>query len=169
MCYLFRQVTAPMIALLLLFAVSAVHAQLTPTIAQIECIGFDYPMTETVIVPINVNRLALPLRATLKDESGGIVTSSDLGDYPPIVQVFYYPGEDVPDDAIWTEEIVESIHEVAPDEGNEFVYMSTSLEWHFNLSARNYKARGTYRIYMAAQGEAYQIEPTCMAEFVRTK
>ena len=164
MYHLYRQVTMPIITVLISSAFSTAQADLP---YNIECIGFDYPMDEIVTVPVNKMRLALPLRASLKDAEGMTVTGSSLI-ARPVVQVMFFSSAP---DGQWEDvsDLIEWINE-DPDDGNEFVYMPESQEWHFKLSARPYSATGTYLVTMESGDEdeyLFPEESMCKAQFVR--
>ena len=155
-------------AVLLVIVIGPVQAQDTLP-SNISCIGFDYPMSEPIAVPVNKRRMALPLRATLRDASNEIVIDSDLG-LPPVVQVMYDSGVqgEIPVDQTdlleWQDESI--------SEDNYFVYMPESQEWHLSISARPYISIGTYTITMESGDETEYTFPDdykCKVEFIRSR
>jgi len=163
------QARMPLVAAVLAFVFGALQAEVPPTIAQIHCDGFDYPMDEELFMPVNRNRSALPLRATLTDDSGNVVTGEDLGS-APVVQVLFTSVAPESEPEIIDDEYLISIHDA--DAGNLFVYMPLSQEWQFNLSARPLEAPGTYEISMESGDTNEYIFPDtekCISKFTRVK
>lgn len=160
-----RHLSTSALAVLLAIVTGPVQAQDTLPF-NINCIGFDYPMSEPIAVPVIKRRMALPLRATLRDANYDIVTGSDLVS-PPVVQVIYDSAVstdlvDVTGDLEWQDEAI--------SEDNYFVYMPMSQEWHLSISARPYISTGTYIITMESGDTSEYTFPEdfkCKVEFVR--
>lgn len=162
-----RQVTIPIIAVALLSAIGIVRADVIDTLAEIHCVGFDYPMDEELFMPVNKNRSALPLRAVLLDNEGGTVTDEDLAS-APVVQVTFTSDEPDSEPELVDDEDLVSIHDA--DSGNLFVYMPLSQEWVFNLSARPLEAAGKYEISMVSGDlTEYVIQTDCISTFSRVQ
>jgi len=157
----------PIIAVALLSAMGVVQADVIDTIAGIYCVGFDYPMDEELFMPVNKNRSALPLRATLLDIDGNIVTGEELAS-APVVQVTFTSDEPGSVPELVEDEDLVSIHDA--DAGNLFVYMPLSQEWQFNLSARPLEAPGKYEISMVSGNSTeYIIQTECTSTFYRVQ
>ena len=164
-----RRVAMPIVAAVLASALGAVQAQVPPTIAQIHCDGFDSPMDAELFMPVNINRSALPLRATLPDAVGNVVTDGDLAS-APVVQVLFTSAEPESEPELIDEELLVSIHD--SDSGNLFVYMPLSQEWQFNLSARPLEAPGAYEITMESGDTDEYVFPDsekCTSKFTRVR
>jgi hypothetical protein len=119
------------------------------------CLGFEPPLDGPVVVK-KPNRV-LPLRMTLVDADGNVVTS--LAD-PPVVNV-YYEGAPYYDEDGEPKEL-DSVGR--GDDGNKFVFNGTF--WAFNLSTRGLAA-GTYTIWAVSGNDGdYVIPPDCVVEVV---
>lgn len=101
--------------------------------------GFDAPMNNGA-VRVKKNRV-LPLKTALRNSLGQYITSEQIPNAFPVIQVLYYGGGsggavDVTDQAL------------APGlgmEGNQFVY-TTEGKWQFNLKTSNFTGKGTYTV-----------------------
>lgn len=128
-----------------------------PTLA---CVGFDSPM-DNPPVSVKKNR-ALPLKATLLfDESGFLVTDSDIVS-PPVLQVIFSSAFgaspiDVTENALAAGK---------SSEGNIFSYDSSGGRWKYNIKTSNYTAAGTYTVKIASgDSEEYSVQ-SCETSFV---
>jgi hypothetical protein len=127
------------------------------TLPKFQCVGFEPPLA---FGPVSVNKSrALPLKAELLEEGGIPVTGSDLEGDAPVIQILYQSG---------TGEAMDVTSEALPvgqgTSGNKFVYTEDG-KWQYNLSTKNYSAKGTYTVTMVP-GQSYFVEPTCTAVFV---
>lgn len=164
-----RQATMLLVAAVLASVFGALQAEVPPTIAPIHCDGFDYPMNEQLFMPVNRNRSALPLRATLTDDNGNVVTDADLAS-APVVQVLFTSSDPESEPELIDDEFLVSIHDA--DSGNLFEYMPLSQEWQFNLSARPLEAPGTYEISMESGDTDEYVFPDgekCKSIFTRVR
>lgn len=124
---------------------------------EMACVGFESPI-DTSPVTVKKNR-ALPLKASLYDIYGSLVSDSNLA-APPAVQVVFRPGEsgevvDVTDDALAAG---------LSTGGNQFVFVGGL--WRFNLKTSNYTAPGSYSISLIS-GDAEEYSVTgCQVELV---
>lgn len=116
----------------------------------LSCLGFEAPLDKPVVVK-KANRV-LPLRMTLVDEDGAIVSSIT----PPVVSVAYSGSY------TYVEGELEELNSAGPgDDGNQFVFNGTF--WAFNLKTKGL-APGTYTITAVSGNDTeYVIDPTCTA------
>lgn len=127
----------------------------------ISCEGFEPPMHQPVTV--RGPRPILPLRATLRNEEGVILTEIDIVS-APVAQVFYMP--ESYDGEMITQADLLDVTEAT--EGNIFEYNPATEAWYFHLPVSNYTQSGTYIVTMESTNEEeYEFVPKCEAQFTR--
>ncbi len=126
--------------------------------AALSCQGFDSPL-DAGAVTVKKNRV-LPHKAQLVD-ADGFPPMQQLA-APPVLQVTFAPVGQT--DVIDVSNLAETAGTATS--GNQFVLGDDQL-WHYNLSIRNFTAKGTYYTEMQSgdTGE-YTVNPTCRATFV---
>ena len=119
------------------------------------CSGFEPPMDK--IIQAKKGGRVLPLKIKLYDENFYEITDFEIST-PPLIEVNYI-GLDQ------TESLVEDLLYVGRGNGeNELVY--TGKGWQFNLQTKNFRAPGTYEIYVVSGNPGEYTIDSCIAEFV---
>jgi hypothetical protein len=133
-----------------------------PEVPVLSCEGFAAPMDRFPVTLKGKSKRVFPLMMNLFDEAGFEQTDMELA-AAPVVMVMYTPtnegeAEDVTDELLLAKKA---------SSGNSFVY-TQDLLWQFNLSSRNYTAKGTYLVtVLSGNEEEYVIDPSCVTSFVR--
>jgi hypothetical protein len=119
------------------------------------CSGFEPPMNKTILA--KKGGRVLPLKIKLYDENFYEITDFEIST-PPLIEVNYI-GLDQ------TESLVEDLlHVGRGNDEDELVY--TGKGWQFNLQTKNFRAPGTYEIYVVSGNPGEYTIDSCIAEFV---
>ena len=133
-----------------------------PEVPVMYCEGFAAPMDRFPVKVKGKGKRVFPLRMNLFDQDGFEQTDMELLAAPVVTVMFTADGAEEAEDV--TGDVL-SVKKASS--GNQFVYTDDGL-WQFNLSSRNYTAKGTYLVTVVSGDEAeYLIDPSCVTSFVR--
>ena len=125
------------------------------------CVGdtFETPFNE-IITLINKVKKAIPVKMSLVDADGNLITESDISS-PPVVNVLYTPGAGA--DGSNNSDLVPP---GLADVGNEF--RPDYPYWVINLATKQFTAAGTYEVTAVAGDDSYIINASsCSGTFIR--
>jgi hypothetical protein len=126
------------------------------------CVGFDSPFNVSLLMKHTNNRV-IPLKATLDDQNGVVVSGSTIAGAAPVVTISFTGA---------TGPAVDETDQLLPagqsSIGNTFTYNSSTGEWQYNMDSSPFTATGTYTVTLTS-GDAtkYTVSPTCTGTFVR--
>ena len=125
------------------------------------CVGdmFASPFSELITLKNKVKK-AIPVKMTLVDSDGYLITESNISSFP-VVNVIYTPGSGT-DDSNNPDLVPPGL----ADDGNEFRY--DDPYWVINLSTKQFTSAGTYEVTAIAGDDSYIIDAgSCSGTFVR--